>query len=495
MRIAFSVIFILLVCGLAVCAVKARRSHKAIGRSVSLLEWAMIPPVIGNLVIISSTNQTLSSCGCYIYFLGMDLVMFAVLRFTIDYCLVSKPHQRYRYFAYALLLIDAAQLLCNPIFHHAFRTERIIVDGAPYFRLVPFLGQTFHRGVDYGILAAVIVIFIVKTLRAARINSERYWVILLAMLITTAWETAYIFSRAPVDRAMIGFGVFGLLIYYLALYYRPLRLLDSMLANMVSEMPEALFFFDGTGHCIWANRPALALVNINDDEFETAAARLQKLFGDYDRAEAFQQEVVTGDLTKSYILEKHKVTDDRQRLIGSFLSVRDNTIEQETLQREIYNATHDSLTALYNRAGYDLLRDSLDLKSTYLLLIDADTFKSVNDTFGHEIGDKVLQRVAETIKRNFRSDDYVCRIGGDEFVVFMTNAGKQHARFVSARVQKINDELANPTDSLPPITVSVGAAYGGSAADANQLFERADKALYRTKRNGKCGLTFAEDDP
>ena len=85
-------------------------------------------------------------------------------------------------------------------------------------------------------------------------------------------------------------------------------------------------------------------------------------------------------------------------------------------------------------------------------------------------------------------DNYVClRSSG--------NAGKQHARFVSARVHKINDELANPTDSLPPITVSVGAAYGGSAADANQLFERADKALYRTKRNGKCGLTFAEDDP
>ena len=63
------------------------------------------------------------------------------------------------------------------------------------------------------------------------------------MIITTIWETAYIFSRAPIDRAMIGFGVFGLLVYYLALFYRPLRLLDSMLANMASEIPEALFFF------------------------------------------------------------------------------------------------------------------------------------------------------------------------------------------------------------------------------------------------------------
>lgn len=96
-------------------------------------------------------------------------------------------------------------------------------------------------------MAAVLVIFIVKVIKSPKINFERYSVILAAMVITTVWETAYIFSRTPIDRAMIGFGVFGLLVYYLALFYRPMRLLDSMLAQMASEIPDALFFFDAGG--------------------------------------------------------------------------------------------------------------------------------------------------------------------------------------------------------------------------------------------------------
>lgn len=105
--------------------------------------------------------------------------------------------------------------------------------------------------------------------------------------------------------------------------------------------------------------------------------------------------------TGSFVLEKHMVTDERQRVIGSFLSVRDNTLEQETLQQEIFKATHDSLTGLYNRAGYDLLLSGLDMKTTSLLLIDADNFKSVNDTYGHEMGDKALYETKSRGKRGY----------------------------------------------------------------------------------------------
>ena len=104
MRLAFSAIFVLLIIGLAICALKARKSHKSIGRSVSVLVAALIPPVIGNLIIISSTRQALSLHGCYVYFLGMDLVMFALLRFTMDYCQISEKNRKFRFIAWALLI-------------------------------------------------------------------------------------------------------------------------------------------------------------------------------------------------------------------------------------------------------------------------------------------------------------------------------------------------------------------------------------------------------
>lgn len=494
MRVAFAIILFLLIVAQVVCFIRARRSSKAIGKHVALLVISLIPPMTGNLIIISSSIRILSSIGYYIYFFGMNLVMYALLRFTMAYCSISKERRVYCRQAYILQIVDIIQLLCNPLFHHAFRTEPILVDGALYYRLLPYLGQTFHRVVDYGILGAVLVIFAVKMIRAPRVSAERYSVILLAMLITTAWETAYIFSRTPVDRAMVGFGVFGLLIYYLSLVYRPLRLLDSMLANMAWQMPVALYFFDAGGHCIWANKPAIDLLGLEADNYEPASAGLRKLFGDYDQDGLRQHRVTKDRQTKSYMVEKHVVTDERQRLMGSYLSVRDNTEEQETLQREIYRATHDILTGLYNRTGYDLLLPSLNLQTTYLLIIDLDNFKSINDTWGHEVGDKVLQRVAEALRTHFATEEYVCRVGGDEFVLFVTHPGEQPETSIADRVERINADLAEPTEGLPPLSVSVGAACGKDAASHTDLFERADHALYETKRRGKRGLTFYREE-
>jgi hypothetical protein len=240
---------------LAVCACLALRSRRVIGKYVAQTVAALIPPVIGNMIIIASGTKAQSTLGCYIYFIGMDLVMLALTGFTLEYCQLPKLRAKYLTAVRALLAVDAVQLLLNPLFGHAFDTEPILVDGFAYCRLVPRLGQTFHRVVDYGILATVIVIFIYKLIHTPRIYAERYGIILAAILAGLVWETYYIFSRTPIDRSMVSFGVFGLLVFYFSIYYRPVRLLDSMLANIASEMPEAMFFLDVSGHCVWANRP------------------------------------------------------------------------------------------------------------------------------------------------------------------------------------------------------------------------------------------------
>lgn len=193
------------------------------------------------------------------------------------------------------------------------------------------------------------------------------------------------------------------------------------------------------------------------------------------------------------MIEKHEVTDDRGRLIGSFLSVRDNTAEQETLQQEMFKATHDSLTDVYNRAGYDLLMSNLDYKKVVLLLIDGDMFKTVNDTYGHETGDRVLQKIAGTLRHSFRSEDYVCRIGGDEFIVLMAHHEEHPNEQIAKRFRKINETLKSGDDGLPPVTVSIGVAYGRRAANAEELFEHADRALYEAKREGKHRFVFYDD--
>ena len=151
-------------------------------------------------------------------------------------------------------------------------------------------------------------------------------------------------------------------------------------------------------------------------------------------------------------------------------------------------AETDELTGLFNRAGYDRLLEELDINSTVLLLVDTDKFKGINDRFGHETGDRVLKKIAKSLLANFRQNDYVCRIGGDEFAVLMMNTGALEDERIINKVRYINRELAgSAADELPTVSLSVGVACGTEAEDWTTLFKQADSVLYQVKQEGGRG--------
>ena len=181
-----------------------------------------------------------------------------------------------------------------------------------------------------------------------------------------------------------------------------------------------------------------------------------------------------------------------------FLAKTYNLMHHTNMQNQeklTYEATHDKLTGLYNRRGYDFLMDNLDLETSALLLIDLDKFKEINDNYGHDIGDKILVSVSESIFGSFRSQDYICRIGGDEMAVIMVHADKELSRLISKKIRKVNDKLAKHggDDSIPPSSISVGVAYGDDGVTRDMLFKQADEALYSAKERGRHGICFYDE--
>lgn len=491
MRIALSIIFCVLVALLGLCAFFAFRSKKKIGKSVALMIISLVPPVIGNLLLIAAPIKELSEAGCYIYFLGMDLVILAVFRFMFDYCDIHWHEKVIKWVVYVVLILDAIQVLLNIAFGHAFT---MILEPNGFYNFVAvkgFSGQLVHRLVDYVILGSVMLVFLLKTIFSSKVYAEKYFVILLAMVAVAIWQSVNIFTSAEINFSMIGYGVFGLLVFFLSLYYRPLRLLDRMLGVIASEMSESIFFFDTNGRCIWANQKAFQLLKIEDGSLDNITDLLNEKLGAFEKEGSEWENTLTfgyGDTVKSYVIQKHNITDDRQRIVGYYMNIRDNS----ELSRETFNANHDPLTKIYNRAGYDSAMDSLDLAKVFLVLIDLDSFKEANDKYGHTAGDKVLLRMVETTKKHFREEDYVCRLGGDEFAVIISNVTTDISKDVEKRIKAINDELSTPIDDLPGITVSSGGAYGKDAENAYELFNNADHAMYHTKFSGKCGFSLYE---
>ncbi|MBQ6504145.1 MAG: EAL domain-containing protein [Flexilinea sp.] len=498
-RQAFSVIYIFLIAALVVCYYFTHRSHKAISSSVGLMLLALIPPVIGNMMIISTSDLVTARIGYYIYFLGMNASMYALLKFTLAYCNLDWPNQTLKRVVYGLLILDTLQYAFNPFFHQAFSTEPIMVDGRVYHSLIAYAGQAFHRIVDYGIFISVILIFFVKTVRTPRIYRERYSTLLITMVIVGAWETFYIFSKSPIDRSMIGFGVFGLVVFYFSLYYRPMRLLDRMLANIASDMPDALFFFDAAGRCIWANPPGIKLMDIENEDFEPVGDRLIEKFDlpDLRGGESMmrtRRNIGTGRKERHYVIEKHEVTD-KNRVTGFFVTIRDDTAEQRAMEHQVYIANHDNLTGLYTREYlYRRIKQTLHANSSVdycVVFLDANNFKVVNDIYGNEFGDFALTFIADWVRAHFPSSSIYGRISGDMFGALMPVADFD-ADYLERELTnfKIREGKVDH-----PLLMHLGVyKITEPGLDVSVMFDRARMALTTIKNEFQTHIAYYDDD-
>jgi two-component system, cell cycle response regulator len=123
-----------------------------------------------------------------------------------------------------------------------------------------------------------------------------------------------------------------------------------------------------------------------------------------------------------------------------------------------------------------------------LMILDIDHFKRVNDTYGHDCGDEVLKGFADRLRAIIRGGDLLCRLGGEEFVIVMPNVTLEAAGKIAERARiAIQEEpiAVDKNGAAIAITVSIGLAERGASGDADSLYRRADRALYRSKTDGR----------
>ena len=366
MRLAFAVIFLVLLAALCVCTVLAAHSKKAIGKYVAHLTGCTLPPITGNLILLLTTNSNVAMFGFYLYFLGVDIMIYSVLRFSYAYCEI-KPPKHIRRIQDILIILDALQYAFNPLTGLTFSVKAEMVEGFRYFESVPFIGQEIHRIVIYGIFTAVIFVFVYKGIKTPKINAEKYWIILFAMLGAVVLKTYDIFSKAPLDFSMMAFGAFGILVYYFSLHYRPMKLLDKMLSGMASEMPDALFFFDKSGTCVWTNEPGRKLLGGARNDYESVKDNLTFLFGDIDFDKTGWSKKLTlgtGDETQYTRLEMRSVNDEYGKNTGS--SAEGDQKKDQSAQKKAWKDPIYFMEKQANRGASALMMPASDTRSRIL---------------------------------------------------------------------------------------------------------------------------------
>ncbi len=205
-----------------------------------------------------------------------------------------------------------------------------------------------------------------------------------------------------------------------------------------------------------------------------------------------------------WVLDRGKVMSwtDEGRPILMCGTHKDITVQKESEEKIRYLATHDPLTELPNlRVAIDRISWALKLAKrnealVAIMFIDLDGFKGVNDNHGHDAGDNVLKKIATRLSSCVRESDTVARIGGDEFVIILTeiHAADNAAVIADKVIQAVSQPITFKGLQLK-VGASVGIAlYPTDGNDPEQLLKQADNAMYATKNSGKNGYSFAENE-
>jgi diguanylate cyclase (GGDEF)-like protein len=211
-------------------------------------------------------------------------------------------------------------------------------------------------------------------------------------------------------------------------------------------------------------------INIGASDFVIKPVRLEELL-----------------LRLKRVLKERELTKERVRMM-------------EKLQKL---AVTDGLTKLYNsRSFYSQLETEVDRFNRYkhplaLLLLDLDHFKDYNDTYGHLEGDKILVRFSQIIKSCLRANDTAYRYGGEEFTVILPETGAEEARTVAQRIRAaLEAERFYPVDSKEAkITISIGVTEYQAKEELSTFIQRADRAMYRSKRKGRNMVSMLYAEP
>lgn len=285
-----------------------------------------------------------------------------------------------------------------------------------------------------------------------------------------------------------------------------MRRQEAQMRSLLSSTADAVVLVDEQGECTWTGgntailqrgslvgrRPAELLVDADGDLLFEAIARVRNQPGAIERME------VSSRHSRGTVFEIHVVAENTSSAHGGVvLWWRDVTEQAERLDE----ATRDPLTGLINRTvlldGLAQALASVD-RMVAVLFIDLDGFKQVNDEFGHQVGDGVLQTAAHRLQAQIRSQDLVARFGGDEFAVVCRDLDRPGA--AAELGDRIHRSLIQPM-TIEGQVHTVGCSVGISLRRASDphdggeaQLERADAAMYRAKRTG-VGVVVAHATP
>jgi diguanylate cyclase (GGDEF)-like protein/PAS domain S-box-containing protein len=375
---------------------------------------------------------------------------------------------------------------------------------------------------SYIVILAGLAVLIYGMMRSSPLLRNHYRIILFASLIPWGLNilSEYTVGTGNFDLTPIAFGFSGILFTYSVIRNSFMNVIPVARSRIIESMSDGVLVLDTQNRIVDINPAMEKFLSRKPASFlGQSASEVPEIWMVHNDTLMSGQETRTElrlpNAPSRYLdLQITPLYDDFQRLNGRLMVFRDITdrkqtekrlrsvndrlqsqlIEIGTLQSKLRSqAIRDPLTDLFNRRYLDetfdreLARAAREGYPVCVIMLDIDHFKKVNDTYGHEAGDFILKALAETLSARNRRGDFVCRFGGEEFVVVMPNMEMDTAFKRAEELRTALNSLHVPYGRFNlTITISMGiASYPSNGGDRETVLRAADRAMYAAKRAGR----------
>jgi diguanylate cyclase (GGDEF)-like protein len=305
----------------------------------------------------------------------------------------------------------------------------------------------------------------------------------------------------PIDLTPVFASIMGTILAYTLLFTGIFQVAPLAREEIVENMQDGFILIDPGGRFLDANLTAKRL--FPELEYATTGLPMTNMktaaLWDADGRLVQEFSVGTGSGAKHYRVSADDVMHEG-RPICTCVTIYDNTSVRELMNEITQMAEHDGLTNLLNRRSFcsDAEKKCSEILryggKAFLMMLDIDYFKKVNDTHGHLAGDEVLRTVSKTLSQRFRKTDLIGRYGGEEFCVFLLTPNREKAAELAEECRRqIEISPILFEDKIIRVTISIGIAEFPSAQiqTLTELISRADAALYEAKSNGRNQVVSA----
>lgn len=420
--------------------------------------------VFPNIFISHLTSEFMATIFFSWYFCFIDILLFLLLYFSVEYAFPSASASRrwyeafYIFFRYdiaaffggkkqrttffekimlalfLLIVADIAQFALNISSHAVFSVESFYSEGgffAPdtYYRIVSYFPYDVHLSLSYVLVLLTLICLVQKTILSPSLYRIKYWDFLILISIVVITNSFYVMFELPVDFSVIFYGLVCVSIYYFSFNCIPKYLQRKSIACVIENMDSGILIFDIDDRCIFINDHVRRLCEVKANQDPEIAMRpfLNKFVNwqNFSERESYEEIrcLKVKERTFYYRVVFSRIEAKDGKFLGSYFLLIDVSEERNREKREHFRNNHDQLTGLYNKEFFcNKVAETLEAnpdKKYCIICSDIGNFKLINEIYGIAIGDKILKLIALNLREKAVPGEVYGRIDNDRFAMLV----------------------------------------------------------------------------